>query len=118
MKQLFTVMLRHGSAWQAGRRLEDQKAWNSHAAFMDSLVEAGFVVLGGPLGGTDDVLLIVRAEEPAEIVERLSADPWAGLGLLRVGRVAPWILRLGSLGRARPRRSGHPPSKPRKRTAV
>jgi hypothetical protein len=31
------------------------------------------------------------------IIERLSADPWTGLDLLRVSRVAPWTLRLGSL---------------------
>jgi hypothetical protein len=56
---------------------------------MNALKTEGFVVLGGPLEGTPDVLLIVRA--------RLAEDPWATNGLLRVARVAPWTLRLGSL---------------------
>jgi hypothetical protein len=59
--------------------------------------KGGPVVLGGPLEGTCDVLLIVRARTSDEIVDRLSADPWAGRDILRVSRVTPWNLRLGSL---------------------
>jgi hypothetical protein len=55
------------------------------------------MVLGGPLDGTSDVLLIVRAKTRDEILARLSADPWTGLDLLRVSRITPWTLRLGSL---------------------
>jgi len=54
-------------------------------------------VLGGPLEGTSEVLLIVRAENDAEVRSRLAADPWSGSDLLRVARTAPWTLRLGSL---------------------
>jgi hypothetical protein len=64
---------------------------------MNALEREGFVVLGGPLEGTSDFLLIVRAQTADEIVERLSADPWSGQDLLRLSRVAPWTLRLGSL---------------------
>jgi hypothetical protein len=56
------------------------------------------VVLGGPLEDTPEVLLIIRAETPEEIRSRLAADPWSGNGLLRITRVLPWTLRLGSLG--------------------
>jgi hypothetical protein len=44
---------------------------------MDRLHGDGFIVLGGPLESTADVLLIVRANNPDEIVERLAADPWS-----------------------------------------
>ena len=77
--------------------LEAQPAWPAHAAFMNGLEAEGFVVLGGPLEGTSEVLLIVRAENDAEIRSRLAADPWSGNDLLRVVRTAPWTLRLGSL---------------------
>jgi len=97
MKRLFAVMRTRGDGWQASCPLEGQVAWDSHAAFMNSLEKEGFVVFGGPLEGTCDVLLVVRAETPEEIIERLAADPWTGLDLLRVSRVAPWTLRLGSL---------------------
>jgi uncharacterized protein YciI len=64
---------------------------------MDALAEEGFVVLAGPLEGTRDVLLVVRANSPEEIVTRLQADPWTSIGMLAVSRIAPWTLRLGRL---------------------
>ena len=97
MKRLFAVIRTRGDAWDVSQPLESQAEWLSHAAFMNSLQQEGFVVLGGPLEGTSDVLLVVRAETPDEIMERLSADPWTGMDLLRASRVAPWTLRLGSL---------------------
>ena len=97
MKQLFAVIRSRGPAWRASRPLEAQEAWDAHASFMNALQREGFVVLGGPLEGTSDVLLVIRAETPDEILERLSADPWTGMDLLRVTRVAPWTLRLGVL---------------------
>jgi uncharacterized protein YciI len=97
MKRLFAVTRSHGDAWQPLLPLEEQEAWSAHAAFMDALEAEGFVALGGPLEGTGEALLIVRAETAAEIVERLEADPWTGLDLLRTSRVAPWTLRLGRL---------------------
>ena len=98
MKKLFAVIRSRGSAWQAPRGLEEQEGWRPHADFMSGLAEEGFVVLGGPLEGSADVLLIVRAETEEEIVERLAPDPWSGMDLLGISRVAPWNLRLGSLG--------------------
>ena len=97
MKQLFAVIRSYGPAWQASRPMEGQEDWDAHASFMNAFEREGFVVLGGPLEGTRDVLLIVRARTSDEIVDRLSADPWAGRDLLRVSRVTPWTLRLGSL---------------------
>ena len=97
MQHLFAVMLNHGAAWQEGLPLEQQVEWKAHAGFMDKLVEEEFVLLGGPLEGTSEVLLIVRAESAEEIGQRLAPDPWHRMGLLRIGRVVPWTLRLGSL---------------------
>jgi uncharacterized protein YciI len=97
MNRLFAVIRSRGGAWQASRPLEEQEAWDAHAAFMNSLEKEGFIVLGGPLEESSDVLLIARTETSNEIVQRLSADPWTRLDLLRVTRIAPWTLRLGSL---------------------
>ena len=97
MQQLFVVIRTRGSAWQDSRSLEGQTDWTAHALFMNALEKEGFVVLGGPLEGTAEVLLIVRAGSPDEIRSRLAADPWAQSNLLRVTRVVPWTLRLGSL---------------------
>ncbi len=97
MQQLFAVMLNRGEAYQHGLRLEDQAEWEAHAKFMDALVDEGLVVLGGPLEGTSEVLLIFRAQSPEEIQKRLAPDPWHRIGLLRIARILPWTLRLGSL---------------------
>jgi len=97
VKRLFAVIRSRGPAWDHSRALDDQVDWAAHAAFMNRLVQEKFVALGGPLEGTPDVLLIVRADDPAEIAERLAADPWTRNELLVVTQTHPWWLRLGAL---------------------
>jgi uncharacterized protein YciI len=95
--RLFAVIRSRGPAWNDAQALEGQAEWTAHAAFMNGLHKDGFVVLGGPLEGTPDVLLIVRATDDAEIAARLAEDPWAKNGLLILRQVRPWQLRLGRL---------------------
>ena len=64
---------------------------------LNALAKEGFVILGGPLESTSDVLLVIRAKTPDEVRSRLAEDPWARKDLLRITQVAPWTLRLGSL---------------------
>jgi uncharacterized protein YciI len=97
MKRLFAITRSRGPGWNDSLPLEGQEDWQPHAAFMNALHTEGFVVLGGPLEGTRNVLLIVRAYDSEEIMSRLSGDPWAHKDLLRTAEVAPWTLRLGSL---------------------
>jgi uncharacterized protein YciI len=94
---LFAVIRTRGGAWQPGLPLESQPDWGAHASFMNALQKEGFVVIGGPLEDSPDVLLIVLANSPEEIIERFAADPWTGQDLLRISRISPWTLRLGSL---------------------
>ena len=95
--KLFAVVRTRGSAWQQSVPVEQQPGWDVHATFMDRLHQQGFVVLGGPLEGTSDVLLIVRASTPEEIERRFAADPWSDTDLLRINRIARWTIRLGTL---------------------
>lgn len=97
MRRLFAVTRSRGPAWKAERSAEEQHDWPSHAVFMNALHREGFVVLGGPLEGTPDVLLIARANDADEIRARLADDPWTLNGLLRHERIVPWTLRLGAL---------------------
>ena len=97
MPRLFAVTRSRGPAWRAGRPLEEQEDWAAHAVFMTALHREGFVVLGGPLEGTPDVLLIARANDADEIRARLADDPWTRNNLLRLERIVPWTLRLGAL---------------------
>lgn len=61
---------------------------------MNELHADGFVLVGEPLEGTADVLLIVRARDAAEIQLRLQADSWTKKDLWRIKQILPWDLRL------------------------
>jgi uncharacterized protein YciI len=98
--KLFAVIRTRGNDWDQSLRLEQQPDWGGHALFMDGLASEGFIVMGGPLEDTRDVLLIVRAASEEEIAERLQDDPWAKSGLLRIRQISPRTLRLGSLPEA------------------
>jgi hypothetical protein len=91
---LFAVLRKRGPAWNPSLPLEQQPQWREHAAFMDSLVDRGFVVLGGPL---DDgrPLLIVDASDPQTIERTLADDPWFSSGLLLPSEIHAWQIRLG-----------------------
>ena len=96
---LFAVVRTRGPGWNDSQPLAGQVDWRCHADFMNALLADGFVLLGGPLDGTPDVLLIVRAADEAAIEARLAADCWAVKDLLRIRQITPWSLRLGALGR-------------------
>lgn len=61
---------------------------------MDALATDGFVVLGGPIGDGERILLVVDAESEAEIMARLARDPWTPKDLLRVAQVDRWQILL------------------------
>ncbi|HEY2687313.1 MAG TPA: hypothetical protein VGJ50_02670 [Streptosporangiaceae bacterium] len=92
----FALTLVHGPGWDASRPIRQQQAWAQHAAFMDGLVDGGFIILGGPLGDGERTLHVVEADGPGEIETRMAQDPWAELGLLRIGSIEPWSLWLDS----------------------
>ena len=94
---MFAVLRSRGPSWDDEKPLEGQVDWTVHAEFMDALFDERFALLVGPLEGTRDALLIVRARSAAEIAERLAADPWTINALLVTKQISPWQLRLGSL---------------------
>lgn len=94
---VFLVTRSRGQGWNDSRSLEEQAEWDAHAAFMDALEAEGFVLLAGPVTGTRDALLVIRAANESEIHQRLSADPWTRNGLLHTTAVRMWTLRIGVL---------------------
>jgi uncharacterized protein YciI len=97
MERAFAVLRSRGPAWDDSKPLEGQTDWPAHAAFMDALFDQRFAALVGPLEGTRDALLILRASSEAEVVERLASDPWTISKLLVTRRISPWQIRLGTL---------------------
>jgi uncharacterized protein YciI len=97
MERVFAVLRSRGPAWDDSKPLEGQADWAAHAAFMDALFEERFAALVGPLEGTRDALLILRASNGSDVVERLASDPWTTNGLLVTRQVSVWQLRLGTV---------------------
>jgi hypothetical protein len=93
MAMFYVVVRRSGPQWDPSRRLEEQSGWDEHAAFMDGLVDGGFVVLGGPLADESRVILAVEADSEEAVRETLARDPWHGTHLV-VASVDAWTIRL------------------------
>jgi uncharacterized protein YciI len=84
-----------GAAWDHSLSLDEQEGFAAHAGFMNELVAADFVVLGGPLDDGEEILLIVDAPSEDAVRVRLAADPWTRAGLLEMGDVREWEILLG-----------------------
>jgi uncharacterized protein YciI len=84
---------RSGPEYDRSKPLEEQSGWEEHAAFMDALVEDGFLVLGGPLADEYRVVHAVEAESEAAVRDVLARDPWSETHL-QVAAIEPWTIRL------------------------
>jgi uncharacterized protein YciI len=92
------VETRSGPEWDPSRQLEQQSGWTAHAAFMDSLVAAGVVVLGGPLADEHRVALVVEAASEDAVRAAFAPDPWIP-SHLRLDSIERWTIRLDGRGR-------------------
>jgi uncharacterized protein YciI len=92
-RMYFVVVRRSGPHWDPSRPIEEQSDWPAHASFMDGLVDAGFVILGGPLADEHRVVLIVEAESEDAVRSMLARDPWNETHL-RIDTVDRWTIRL------------------------
>jgi hypothetical protein len=91
---MFLIVLRRsGPDYDHSKALEEQSGWLEHAAFMDGLVEDGFIVLGGVLGDEVRTAHAVEASSQDEVRKRFAQDPWSGTHLL-VDSIDPWTIRL------------------------
>ena len=93
MPMFHVVVRRTGPRWAPALPLEEQSDWPAHADFMDGLVEAGFIVLGGPLADEQRVVHVVEAESEDAIRATLSRDPWSETHLV-IDAIDPWTIRL------------------------
>jgi uncharacterized protein YciI len=92
----YAVLRERGENWDVRHPMRQQKQWEEHAAFMDALAGDGFIILGGPLGTGEKILLIIAADSEQAIETRLANDPWTPLGLLRLAKVERWEILLNA----------------------
>lgn len=90
----FAVRLVRGGPWDWSQDLREQDGWVEHAAFMDGLVDDGFVILGGPLAGEREILHAISAPSEQAVRARLAEDNWAQNGMLTITSIEPWTILL------------------------
>jgi hypothetical protein len=90
----FVVTSEQGPAWIDGRSMREQSLWAEHAVFINSRVNAGFIIAAGPLGRgpVHRALLIVHADDESDVWEGFATDPWITGQLLRILSIEPWNL--------------------------
>jgi hypothetical protein len=88
---------RDGPQWDHDRPIEGQEAFADHVAFLTGLLEAGLIVLGGPLED-DRVIYVASAQSADEVRGAFARDPWEG-PLVRLDAVEPWTVRLDATRR-------------------
>jgi uncharacterized protein YciI len=93
MAMFLLVLRQSGPDFDRSRPLEEQSRWSEHAAFMDGLVDDGFIVLGGPLADDGRVAHAVEADSAQAVRETLARDPWSETHL-RIDTIEPWTVRL------------------------
>jgi uncharacterized protein len=94
MKDKFIVISSVGPNRDPSKGTREQPFWDEHAAFIDDLVDHGFIFMGGPLvdetGLPRGALLIVNADDENEVRETLKNDPWFERGILKLESVNRW----------------------------
>ncbi len=94
VKSRFVVLSLVGPGRDPSKGVREQPFWDEHAAFIDRLVEEGFILLGGPLLDQSvqatGALLIVTAADEAEVKGKLKGDPWFEKGILKLESISRW----------------------------
>ena len=100
MPTFLVLVRRSGPQWDPSRPLAEQSDWPAHAAFMNGLVDAGFIVLGRPLADEQRVVHAVEAESEDAVRETFARDPWSGTHL-ELDTIEPWTLKLDARSNGR-----------------
>ena len=90
MKNTFVVISTAGAHRDLSKGAREQGFWDVHAGFIDRLVDEGFILMGGALADEGGALLIVHAQDEAEVRERLTSDPWYENGILNLDSIKRW----------------------------
>ena len=94
MTTYYVTPRRPGALWNSDKTTREQPFWDEHARFMDLLFEAGVVILGGPFVDGTGSMVIVTADNVAQVYEMFRTDPWTEHDVLTVADVKEWTIFL------------------------
>jgi uncharacterized protein YciI len=88
----YVIRSEQGPAWNSSLSMREQKLWTEHAAYINSLLSADKMILGGPIGDGKPyrAMVVFVAGSEAEVRKRLADDPWYKAGVLRVVLIENW----------------------------
>ena len=66
---------------------------------MDAHFETGVIIMGGPFADRTGSLVIVAADNAAQVYEMYRSDPWTEQEVLVVADVKEWIIFLDARDR-------------------
>jgi uncharacterized protein YciI len=90
MKNTFVMISSAGPNRDLSKGTREQPFWDEHAAFIDQLVDDGSILMGGPLVDEGGSLLVFNAEDENEVRDKMTNDPWAKQGILKLESVKRW----------------------------
>jgi uncharacterized protein YciI len=90
MTNTFVVISSAGANHDLSKSTREQPLWDEHAAFIDQLVADSFILMGGPLVDEHGAMLIVHADDEAEVRHKLANDPWMKHGVLKLEDIKRW----------------------------
>lgn len=90
MKSTFVVLSSAGVHRDLSKGSREQPFWDEHGAFIDGLVDEGFIIMGGPIVEEGGAMLIVSADGEADVRAKLKHDPWYEQGILQLDSVKRW----------------------------
>ena len=90
MQPTFIIISKAGANRDLSKGTREQPYWDEHAAFIDELVDSGFVLLGGPLVDEGGAILVVYADGEDEVREKMKDDPWYQHDVLEIESIKRW----------------------------
>ena len=90
MRNTFVAISSAGPNRHLSKGTREQPFWIEHAEFIDQLVAAGFILMGGPLVDEGGSLLIFNAEDENEVKDKMKNDPWLKRGILKLESIKRW----------------------------
>jgi len=97
MSNTFAVLSIAGPGRDLTKGAREQPLWDEHNRFIDGITE-GFIIMGGPFEEEGGSMLIVRAENADEVMERLKPDPWYIHGILQLQSIRRWDIFIDERG--------------------
>lgn len=91
-----TFVVRYTYATAGEIRRHHQPA---HREYLNVLTESGYLLVAGPIENANSGVLILRANDEAQLSELLSADPYAVHDMIDRTEVLHWVPRVGVMSR-------------------